>query len=46
MDMLEGTVFDEILELYAHLRDEMTATLERTIVNDIRGGSRPYMKEK
>ncbi|XP_072036444.1 RAD50-interacting protein 1-like isoform X2 [Amphiura filiformis] len=46
MDMLEGTVFDEILELYSHLRDDMTAKLEQTIINDIRGGSRPFQKEK
>ena len=46
MDTLEGTVFDEILELYSHVRDDMTGTLERAIINDIRGRSRPYQKEK
>ena len=46
MDVLEGTVFDEILHLYGLLRDDMTATLRRSAGNDIKSRARPYQKDK
>ncbi|XP_038064366.1 RAD50-interacting protein 1-like isoform X2 [Patiria miniata] len=46
LDVLEGTVFDEILHLYDLLRIDMTATLQRTAVSDIKSRARPYRKDK
>ncbi|XP_033630569.1 RAD50-interacting protein 1-like isoform X1 [Asterias rubens] len=46
MDVLEATVFDDILHLYGLLRDDMTATLLRTVINDIKSRGRPYRKDK
>ncbi|XP_022095559.1 RAD50-interacting protein 1-like isoform X2 [Acanthaster planci] len=46
MEVLEGTVFDEILHLYGLLKDDMTATLQRTAVIDIKSRARPYRKDK
>ncbi|XP_071500381.1 RAD50-interacting protein 1-like isoform X1 [Diadema antillarum] len=45
-EALSGTVFDEILSLFELLREDMAATIEKTVVMEIKEKARYYQKEK
>lgn len=45
-EALSGTVFDEILSLFELLRLDMSATIEKRVVNEIKEKARAYQKEK
>lgn len=41
-----GTVFDETLSLYKHMRTDLVRTLSDAVVHDVAARSRPYRKER
>nr|XP_006814775.1 PREDICTED: RAD50-interacting protein 1-like [Saccoglossus kowalevskii] len=46
LDKMEGTVFDEIINLYKILRHEMVSIMSAAVVDDVKAKSRSYRVDK
>ena len=46
MDTLQGTVFDETINLYQHIKNDMIRNLATYISTDVKARSRPYRKDR
>lgn len=42
----EGSVFDEMIQLLKHMKNEMMSNIVSYVVDDIKARSRPYRKDK
>ena len=46
LDTLEGTVFDETIQLYEHVKGEMLNCIRAYVLDDVKARSRPYRWNK
>ena len=46
LEGLEGTLFEQMIELYGHLRNEMLANVVSYITDDVKARTKPYRKDK
>ncbi|KAK2176865.1 hypothetical protein NP493_625g01069 [Ridgeia piscesae] len=46
LDTLEGTVFDEMIQLYEHVKWEMLSCIRAYVLDDVKARSRPYRWNK
>lgn len=47
MDTLEGTVFDEMIKLFEHMKNDMLVNnIVSYVCDDVKARSRPYRKDK
>ena len=46
LSALEGCVFDEIIQLLDHMRNDMLNNIVRYVTDDVKARSRPYRKDK
>ena len=46
LDTLEGTVFDETIQLYEHVKWEMLSCIRAYVLDDVKARSRPYRWNK
>lgn len=46
IESLEGTVFDQLIELYDHFKNELLSNVIRYVVADVRARSRVYCNDK
>ena len=42
----EGTVFDEMIQLLKHMKNDMMSNIVNYIADDTKARSRPYRKDK
>lgn len=46
LSALEGCVFDEIIHLFEHMRNDMLKNVISYVTDDVKARTRPYRKDK
>lgn len=46
LDTLEGSVFDDMIDLFERMRTEMLNNVVHYVADDVKARSRPYRKDK
>jgi hypothetical protein len=46
LDRIEGTVFDETIRLYEHMKSDMMKNIVSDVMMDVKARSRPYRNDR